>query len=284
MIRLTVMLMALALPLQAETIRLASTTSTQNSGLLAAILPIFEERTGHKVEVIAVGTGQALRIARNGDADVLLVHHRTSEDAFVAEGHGLERFDVMYNDFVIVGPTDDPADVAGAGTAVQAFQRIAEAGVAFASRGDDSGTHKKEQELWQAAEIQPQGDWYRETGAGMGTTLNIAVAMGAYVLTDRGTWITFGNKRAHNVRMSGDKVLFNPYGIIAVNPDRHPHVKSAASQALIEWFLSDEGQAAIGAFTIEGQQAFCPNSVDMQRARAAARVGCPVDQDSLQGG
>lgn len=281
MIRLLLLLL-LALPVRAETIVLASTTSTQNSGLLDAILPLFTAKTGHEVHVVAVGTGQALRIARNGDADVLLVHHRASEDAFVAEGYGVARFDVMYNDFVIVGPATDPAGVRGAKTAVQALQRIAGAGAVFTSRGDDSGTHKKERELWVSAGIAPAGEWYRETGAGMGTTLNIAVAMGAYVLTDRGTWITFGNMQDHELLMSGDPALFNPYGVILVNPARHSHVKAEAGQALIDWLLSAEGQAAIGAFTIAGQQAFCPNADDLQRARRESGETCPVDQGSLE--
>ena len=282
--RVLFFLCALLLPLNAvaETITMASTTSTQNSGLLDDILSKFTKKTGIGVNVVAVGTGQALRIARNGDADVLLVHHRPSEDAFIADGDGIARHDVMYNDFVIVGPAADPAGVAKATTAAEALVHIAESKTPFASRGDDSGTHKKEQELWTIAGIVPDGDWYRETGAGMGTTLNIAVAMGAYVLTDRGTWITFGNKQDHVLLMSGDPELFNPYGVIVVNPSKHPHVKVAAAQALVDWLISDEGQRAIGAFQIEGKQAFCPNALTFAQKRDEANKRCPVDQQSRQ--
>ena len=262
----------------------ASTTSTQNSGLLDEILPIFTDKTGIEVRVVAVGTGQALRIARNGDADVLLVHHRPSEDAFVAEGYGVERRDVMYNDFVLVGPASDPVGIAGAATAAEALARIAAARAAFLSRGDDSGTHKKELELWADAGLAPADpDWYRQAGAGMGTTLNIAVAMEAYVLTDRGTWITFGNKGGHKILMAGDPALYNPYGVVVVSPDRFPHVNASGATALADWLVSDQGQAAIGAFRIQGQQAFCPNSQATAEQRDKDRKACPVDDQSRDG-
>ena len=280
MIRVLLTLLLLATPLRAAEnfIVLASTTSTQNSGLLDAILPLFTARTGIEVRVVAVGTGQALRIARNGDADALLVHHRPSEDAFVAEGHGIERRDVMYNDFIIIGPADDPAGVSAQPDAASAMRAIAKARQPFASRGDDSGTHKKEQELWKAAGITPKGDWYLETGAGMGATLNFAAAKGIYTLSDRGTWISFGNKQGLRRLFSGDPALFNPYGIILVNPARHPHVKLAQARAFSDWLVSDEGQRAIGAFRILGQQAFCPNA-DNLAAEIADRAACPAEND-----
>ena len=275
-----ILLLMLATPLRAgeNFIVLASTTSTQNSGLLDAILPLFTARTGIEVRVVAVGTGQALRIARNGDADALLVHHRPSEDAFVAEGYGIDRRDVMYNDFIIVGPAGDPAGVGAQPDALAAMRAIAEARQPFASRGDDSGTHKKEQELWKAAGIAPEGDWYLETGAGMGATLNFAVAKETYALTDRGTWISFGNKGGLRRLFSGDRALFNPYGIILVNPARYPHVKARQARAFSDWLVSDEGQRAIGAFRILGQQAFCPNAENLA-AEIADRAACPVESD-----
>ena len=254
---------------------LQSTTSTQNSGLFDAILPRFTAATGIEVRVVAVGTGQALKNARNGDGDVLLVHARAAEEAFVAEGWGVARRDVMYNDFVIVGPPADPAGIAGTADAAAALKAIAEAGAAggeggaaFASRGDDSGTHVKELALWRAAGIDPAGldqasrggTWYRETGSGMGATLNLAVGMGAYALTDRGTWIAFRNKGDFRVLVEGDDRLFNPYGVILVNPARHPRVKAAEGQAFIDWLTGAEGQAAIGAYRLEGKPLFFPNA------------------------
>ena len=244
-------------------ITLASTTSTQNSGLLDAILPHFEARTGIVVRVVAVGTGQAIRLARNGDADVLLVHHRPSEERFVAQGYGLERFDVMYNDFVIVGPENDPAEIEGLVSAREAFKRIAHKAAPFASRGDDSGTHKAEIAIWAAAGVDAaaaSGGWYRELGAGMGATLNAARAMDAYVLTDRATWVAFENKGPLTLLVEGDAALFNPYGVIQVNPKRHPHVKTAEGQAFIDWLLSAEGQGAIATFRVAGKQLFFPNA------------------------
>lgn len=256
---------------------LASTTSTQNSGLFDSILPLFTAKTGIEVRVIAVGTGQALRIARNGDADALLVHHRPSEEAFLAMGHAIDRRDVMYNDFILVGPTDDPANIASSETAIAALTAIAASKAKFASRGDDSGTHKKEQELWQAAGIKPNGKWYLETGSGMGATLNFATVTGTYTLTDRGTWITFGNKDGAKKLFSGDKNMFNPYGILLVNPKRHPHVKTKLARAFSDWLVSEEGQKAIGDFRIDGFQAFCPNA-DNLAAHIADRAVCPSER------
>ena len=241
----------------------ASTTSTQNSGLFDHIVPRFLSETGIAVRVVAVGTGQALRLARNGDADVLLVHHKPSEERFVAEGYGVRRFDVMANDFVIVGPASDPAAIRGSTDAAQALQRIAGTKAPFLSRGDDSGTHKKEGELWQAAGINARrasGTWYREAGAGMGATLNSAAAMAAYTISDRGTWIAFANKATLKILVEGDRRLLNPYGVILVNPRRHPHVKAKLGQTFIDWLVGPEGQAAIAGFRIGGQQAFFPNA------------------------
>jgi tungstate transport system substrate-binding protein len=244
-------------------ITVASTTSTANSGLFDHLLPMFQKATGIQVRVVAVGTGQALKLARNGDADVLLVHHRTSEEAFVAEGFGVARHDVMYNDFVVLGPADDPAGVAGMNDVAKAFKKLADSQAMFASRGDDSGTHKKERELWEAANLDPTGNsgqWYRETGSGMGATLNTAVALGAYVLSDRATWLTFKNKRDHKVVVEGDVRMFNPYGVILVNPEKHPHVKKADGQAFVDWLISPTGQAAIASYRSNGTQLFFPNA------------------------
>ena len=244
-------------------ITVASTTSTQNSGLFDYILPLFKKKTGIEVRVVAVGTGQAIRLARNGDADILLVHHRPSEEKFVAEGFGVKRFDVMYNDFVIAGPKDDPAKIAGMTDAVAALKKIAAARVPFVSRGDDSGTHKKELGLWRAAGVdvkKASGTWYRETGSGMGATLNTASAMQGYALADRGTWLSFKNRAGLRIQVQGDKRLFNPYGVILVNPKKHPYVKAALGREFIAWLISPEGQAAIGTFKVNGQVLFKPNA------------------------
>lgn len=244
-------------------ITVASTTSTENSGLFRAILPLFEQATGIAVRVVAVGTGQAIRMAERGDADVLFVHHRPSEERFVAAGFGVERHDVMHNDYVLVGPRDDPAGVGGRSDVVAALARIAAQRAVFVSRGDDSGTHKREQVLWQAAGIDMEaasGGWYRESGAGMGTTLNIASGMGAYTLSDRGTWLNFSNKGDLVILVEGDQRLFNPYGVILVSPERHPHVKAADGQAFIDWLLSPDGQQAIAAYRIDGQPVFFPSA------------------------
>jgi tungstate transport system substrate-binding protein len=246
-----------------EFILVQSTTSTQNSGLFDHILPIFQDKTGIEVRVVAVGTGQAIKNAENGDGDVLFVHAKAAEEKFVAEGHGVSRADVMYNDFVIVGPADDPAGVAGMNDVVAALTKIAEAEAPFASRGDDSGTHKAELRLWNAAGIDVQaasGGWYRETGSGMGATLNTGTGMGAYIMTDRATWIAFGNKGDYRIAVEGDAKMFNQYGIILVNPEKHPGVKAEAGQTFIDWVLSDEGQAAIASYKVDGQQLFFPNA------------------------
>lgn len=240
-----------------------STTSTQNSGLLDAILPQFTEQTGIEVRVVAVGTGQALKNAANGDGDVLLVHARPAEQQFIAEGHGVERFDVMYNDFVIVGPAGDSAGIGGMADAATALTDIAGAEATFASRGDDSGTHKKELSLWDEAAVDvsaASGDWYRETGSGMGATLNAAVGMDAYTLTDRATWIAFQNKGDHEILVEGDPRLFNQYGVILVNPEKHPGIEAELGQTFIDWLTGPEGQAAIAAFEVHGQQLFYPNA------------------------
>ncbi len=263
---LALALLAPAVPAQASEhfITLASTTSTENSGLFAHLLPQFTHATGIGVRVVAVGTGQALRIARNGDADVLLVHHRASEEKFVAEGYGVQRHDVMYNDFVLVGPGSDPAGLRGRTDAARALARIAGARALFASRGDDSGTHKKERDLWAAAGIDPleaSGTWYRETGSGMGATLNAAAGMDAYALADRATWLAFQNKGHLEVLVEGDTRLFNPYGVILVDPAKHPHVKAKDGQAFIDWLVSEAGQAAIAAYRLDGRQLFFPSAI-----------------------
>ncbi len=240
-----------------------STTSTQNSGLLEAILPEFTAKTGVEVRVVAVGTGQAIKNAENGDGDVLLVHAKPAEEKFVADGWGVERFDVMYNDFVVVGPASDPSGIAGMTDAVAAFQKIAGSQAPFASRGDDSGTHKAELSLWLLAGVDvgaASGTWYRETGSGMGATLNTGIGMGAYILTDRATWISFGNKGDYQVAVEGDPKLFNQYGVILVNPARHPNVKAEDGQAFVDWLTGPEGQAEIAAYKIDGQQLFFPNA------------------------
>jgi len=241
-------------------ITVASTTSTANSGLFDHILPLFEAETGIEVRVVAVGTGQAIRIARNGDADVLLVHHRPSEEAFVADGFGMQRFDVMHNDFVLVGPAEDPAGVSGSTDILAALLAIAETQTPFASRGDDSGTHKRELSLWQATEIEIDGDWYRALGSGMGATLNTAHGMGAYTLSDRATWLSFENKAGFAILFEGDEQLFNQYGIIAVSQDRFPHVNANDAAKFVDWILSEGGQAAIADYRLNGEQLFFPNA------------------------
>ncbi len=257
--------LTLSAPVRADDgfIVVQSTTSTRNSGLYDAILPQFTEETGIEVRVVAVGTGQALRNARNCDGDVLLVHARAAEEAFVADGYGLSRADLMYNDFVLVGPSDDPAQVAGTTGIAPALAAIADARAPFASRGDDSGTHKKERTLWTTARVDPSdasGTWYRETGSGMGATLNIASGMNAYTLTDRATWIAFSNRGDLRILSEGDPALFNQYGIIAINPDRCPDVKAAPARVFIDWLLSKAGQSAIAAYRRDDRQLFFPNA------------------------
>jgi tungstate transport system substrate-binding protein len=240
-----------------------STTSTQNSGLFEHILPLFTKKTRIEVRVVAVGTGQALKNAENGDGDVVLVHSKPDEEKFVADGWGVKRYDVMYNDFIIVGPAADPAKIAGLKDAARAFKQIAEAKAPFASRADDSGTNKAELKLWQDAGTDAKassGSWYLETGSGMGATLNMAVGKQAYTLTDRGTWLSFGNKDDFKVLVEGDPKLFNQYGVILVNPEKHPNVKAKEGQAFIDWLIGSEGQAAIASYKIDGQQLFFPNA------------------------
>jgi tungstate transport system substrate-binding protein len=240
-----------------------STTSTQNSGLFDHLLPLFTKKTGIEVRVVAVGTGQALKNAENGDGDVVFVHSQPDEEKFVADGWGVKRYPVMYNDFIIVGPASDPAKIAGLKQAPEALQKIAEAKMPFASRADDSGTHKAELKLWKEAGVDPKaasGLWYLETGSGMGTTLNTAVGKQAYALTDRGTWLAFANKDDFKVLVEGDDKLFNQYGVILVNPIKHPNVKAKEGQAFIDWLVGPEGQAAIASYKIDGQQLFFPNA------------------------
>jgi tungstate transport system substrate-binding protein len=245
-------------------ITVASTTSTQNSGLFGYLLPRFTAATGIEVNVVAVGTGQAIRIATNGDADVLLVHHEASERRFVAEGLGIARHPVMHNDFVLVGPAADPAGIGGMDDVAAALRRIGDAEQVFVSRGDDSGTHKKELELWQVTGFDPRpasGAWYREAGSGMGATLNTAGAMDGYTLTDRASWASFGNKGDLRILVEGDARLHNPYTAIVVNPARHPHVRAPEAQAFIDWLTSQEGQALIAAYRVDGQQLFFPDAI-----------------------
>ena len=241
-----------------ERLRLATTTSTENSGLLAHLLPRFEAATGLGVDVVAVGTGQALELGRRGDADVLLVHDREGEERFVREGHGADRRDVMYNDFVIVGPADDPAGVGGAKTTTEALRRIAGAQASFLSRGDDSGTHRKERRLWEAAGLAPDVStgWYRESGSGMGRTLNTAVQMGAYTLSDRGTWLSFNNKGDFTVAFEQDPPLNNPYSSILVTSPLLPAKNRERARRWHEWLTSREGQAAIDGYRVDGHPLF----------------------------
>ena len=247
----------------ANQILVQSTTSTANSGLYKYLLPSFETRTGIKVNVVAVGTGQAIRNARNCDADVLLVHAKAAEDAFVADGYGVRRFDLMYNDFVIIGPADDPANVSGQTSVNQALKNISSENALFASRGDNSGTHKKEQSLWDEIGINTHSAkpiWYRSTGSGMGATINTAIGLGAYTLTDRATWISFKNKNGYKIQFQGDPKLFNQYGVTLVNPEKCPSVSHQNAQQFIDWLLSTNTQDSIAAFAVNGEQLFYPNA------------------------
>jgi len=248
---------------QDKSIVVASTTSTQDSGLFGYLLPLFTQATGITVKVIAQGTGQALDTARRGDADVAFVHARAAEDKFVAEGAGVKRFPVMYNDFVLIGPKNDPAGIKGTNDIVAALKAIQQKGVPFVSRGDRSGTHQAELALWKDAGIDiaaAKGPWYRDIGQGMGAALNTASAMNAYLLSDRGTWISFKNRGDLVIAVEGDKRLFNQYGIILVNPAKHPNVKKEEGQAFIDWLVSPAGQNAIAGYKIDGQQLFFPNA------------------------
>jgi tungstate transport system substrate-binding protein len=247
---------------QQRFITVASTTSTEQSGLFDHLLPKFTERTGIEVRVVAQGTGQALKTAENGDADVVFVHDREAEMDFVGAGWGVERIPVMFNDFVLVGPASDPAGVRGVEDAVAALTKVAEAEAPFTSRGDGSGTHKAEVRLWEQAGLKPEGAWYRETGSGMGPTLNTASAMDAYALTDRATWLNFRNRGSLEILSQGDRRLFNQYGVIRVNPEKHPHTKAAEGQSFIDWLVSPEGQQAIADHKIGGEQLFFPNADD----------------------
>jgi len=244
-------------------ITVASTTSTENSGLYDVLLPAFYEVSGIEVRVVAVGTGKAIKMAQGGDADVLLVHHTESEMKFVNQGYGVERFDLMYNDFVLVGPQDDPAGITGAGDVSVALEKISAGEFGFTSRGDDSGTHKKELSLWRMAGVdndklnQP---WYRETGASMGATLNVASGLAAYALTDRGTWLKFANKDGMKIIFEGDERMFNQYGVILVSPKKHPHIKTREGNKFIQWLLSKDGQKAINDYRIAGRQGFFANA------------------------
>ncbi len=261
------LLLCLAFPAavqaQEKFIVVASTTSTEQSGLFNYLLPIFQKKTGIQVRVVALGTGQSLDMGRRGDADVVFTHAKPLEEKFVADGHGVKRFEVMYNDFVVIGPKSDPAKIAGTKDVVTAFQKIKAAQAPFVSRGDKSGTHFAELEIWKMAEIdiaKERGRWYRETGSGMGPALNSASAMNAYVLADRGTWLSFKNRGDLIVAVEGDQRLFNQYGIILVNPAKHPSVKKETGQAFIDWVVSREGQEAIASYKIAGEQLFFPNA------------------------
>ncbi len=257
-------LLAAAFPAlsQDKFIVVASTTSTEQSGLFGYLLPIFQKRTGIQVRVVALGTGQALDLARRGDADVVFVHARSAEEQFLAEGQGVKRFPVMYNDFVLIGPKSDPAKVAGGRDILEALKKVKGAASPFVSRGDRSGTHIAELDLWKAAGIdiaKDKGPWYRDTGQGMGPALNTAQAMNAYILADRGTWISFKNRGDLVIEVEGDKRLFNQYGVMLVNPAKYPHVKKEMGQKFIDWVISPAGQATIAGYKIDGEQLFFPN-------------------------
>jgi len=248
---------------QQRYITVASTTSTEQSGLFKHLLPIFEKKTGIQVRVVALGTGQALDMGRRGDADVVFVHAKPLEEKFLAEGFGVKRFEVMYNDFVLIGPKSDPAKVAGSKDVVAAFRKVKAAQVPFVSRGDRSGTHFAELEIWKMAGIdiaKDKGSWYRDTGQGMGPALNTAAGMNAYILADRGTWLSFKNRGELAIVVEGDRRLFNQYGIMLVNPQKYPSVKKDLGQAFIDWVLAPEGQNAIASYRIGGEQLFFPNA------------------------
>jgi len=244
-------------------IRLATTTSTDNTGLIRAILPEFEKQYGYTTHVIAVGTGKALELGRRGDVDSVLVHDRAAELQFVAEGYGVDRQDVMYNDFVVVGPPADPAGIGGGRDAIESFRAIAAAEALFLSRGDDSGTHRRENRLWTQAAVQRTDAWYREVGQGMGKVLQMSSELGAYTITDRGTWLAYRQQLKLKLVVEGDPEIFNPYGIIAVNPRLHPRANYAGARALADWLTSAAGQRAIGAFRVNGEPLFHPNATPL---------------------
>jgi tungstate transport system substrate-binding protein len=248
---------------QDRAITVASTTSTEQSGLFGYLLPRFTEATGIGVKVVAVGTGQALDIGRRGDADVVFVHDHVAEDKFMSEGQGVKRYDVMYNDFIIVGPKTDPAHISGDKDVADALRKIATAKAPFISRGDRSGTHEAELRLWKIAGVDvaaAKGDWYREIGQGMGPALNMASSSSAYLLSDRGTWLSFKNKGDLAVLTEGDKRLFNQYGVMLVNPEKHPTVKAKDGQAFVDWLISSKGQETIAGYKVGGEQLFFPNA------------------------
>ena len=250
---------------QERFITVASTTSTEQSGLFGYLLPIYEKQTGVKVRVVALGTGQALDVGRRGDADVVFVHARSAEEKFLAEGQGVKRFPVMYNDFILVGPKGDPAKIAGGKDILAALKKVQAAQAPFVSRGDRSGTHVAELDLWKASGIdldKAKGPWYRDTGQGMGPALNTATSMGAYILADRGTWLAFKNRGELTILVEGDKRLFNQYGVMLVNPEKHPAVKKELGQQFIDWLVSPAGQKTIAAYKINGEQLFYPNGED----------------------
>ena len=243
-------------------ITVASTTSTEQSGLFTHLLPIYVQKTGVQIRVVALGTGQALDTARRGDADVVFVHDKNAEEKFIGEGYGVERKEVMYNDFVLIGPKDDPAKAAGKDI-LDGLRKVESAKAPFVSRGDKSGTHAAELRYWKAAAVdleRAKGPWYKETGSGMGPALNTASSMNAYILADRGTWLNFKNRGDLKVLVEGDTRLFNQYGVILVNPAKHPHVKKELGQQFIDWLVSDEGQKAIAEYKIGGEQLFFPNA------------------------
>ncbi len=257
------LVMSLHAQAQDKFITVASTTSTEQSGLFKFLLPVFEKKSGIQVRVVALGTGQALDMARRGDADVVFVHDPAAEEKFLADGFGVRRFEVMYNDFVLAGPKSDAARIAGGKDIVAAYQKIAASRVPFASRGDKSGTHAAETRLWALAGADPQsgkGTWYRETGSGMGPTLNTASAMHAYVFTDRGTWLSFKNRGDLVIVVEGDQRLFNQYGVMLVNPVKHAHVKKELGQAFVDWLIAAEGQKTIAGYKIGSDQLFFPNA------------------------
>jgi tungstate transport system substrate-binding protein len=252
--------MALGTAASAEEMKLAVTTSFANSGLAEVLLPEIEKDTGIAVQLLVVGTGQALTLGAAGDVDAVLVHSRAAEDKWLAEGNGTHRREIMYNDFVIVGPASDPADTKSAANAIDAFKAIAAAQAPFVSRGDDSGTHKMEQALWKTAGIEPMGDWYRSVGQGMGAALNTAAGMNAYILADRASWLNFGNKADLAIDFQGDPALFNQYAYLPVNPEKHPHVKTELVQKLEDWLVSDTAKGLIEGYKIAGQQLFVFNA------------------------
>ena len=257
--------LAAAAQAQQKFITVASTTSTEQSGLFGYLLPIYEKETGVQVRVVAVGTGQALDIGRRGDADVVFVHAKSAEEKFLSEGHGVKRYPVMYNDFVLIGPKSDPAKIAGTKDITAAMRKIEESKAPFVSRGDRSGTHMAELALWKDSGIdidKSKGPWYRDTGQGMGPALNSAASMNAYILADRGTWLAFKNRGDLTILVEGDKRLFNQYGVMLVNPEKHPSVKKELGQQFIDWLISPAGQKAIADYKINGEQLFYPNAGD----------------------